>query len=133
MRVTSALYKVEIDGLDFSETKRVDGLHLITGDAKAASDFAGKTYNTTVTIQRIFCDTDLLKWITEIRRGNVEKKNGVISFVDESGNKIIGYKIEGCWPIEWDGPEMRAEAVWTGSEVGLETVTLAVEQVSLEG
>lgn len=132
MRVTSALYKIEIDGLDFSETKRVDGLHLITGDAKSASEFSGKTYNTTLTIQRIFCDTDLLKWICDIRAGNCEKKNGLISFVDENGNKIIGYKIEGCRPVEWDGPEMRAEAVWTGSEVGLETVTLAVERVTLE-
>ncbi len=132
MRVTSSLYKVEFEGMDFSTTKRVDGLKLITGDAKEAGEFAGRSYTTTVTIDRIFCDLDLVTWISDIRAGTIEKKSGTIAFVDESGNKVVGFKLEGCWPIAWSAPEMMAEAVWTGKEVGVERVTFAVEKVSLD-
>lgn len=128
MRVSSGMFKVEIDGLDFSEVKSVYGLQLSTDET---SPYTGKTYNCILTIRRLFCDTDLVKWTSEVMAEQTEKRNGTIAYVDDNGEAIVSFRLENCWPVEWTAPEIQKQESWGGNDVGVETVALAVERVTL--
>lgn len=68
-------------------------------------------------------------WIALVKVGSVFRKNGAIYQYPrtEGGAPLRTYSFTGAWPVEWSGPGLSA----LNSEIPVETLTLAVQHVSI--
>jgi phage tail-like protein len=129
-RVSVNHYKVDIDGIDCSEVNEVHGLSVFSLDSEKHRQNYNKTFTTEVSLQRPFTDFGFFDWLLGNKyKEQPEKKNGSISFITQEGDPIVTFELEGIFPIEWHGPELRKEDNW-GRQVTLEQVLLAVEKVT---
>src|SRR5918996_1702369 len=68
-------------------------------------------------------DAQLWEWRQKAMDGAVERKNGSIVLMDETGAEKLRWNFREAWPTKWTGPSLNA----TGSEVAIETLELAHE------
>ena len=68
-------------------------------------------------------DTELWDWRKKAIAGKVERKNGSIVLLDESGEEKLRWNFREAWPTKWTGPSFNA----TGNEVAIETLEIAHE------
>lgn len=73
-------------------------------------------------------DTEFYKWINTINLNKVEKRNIVISLLDENHQPVMSWKVRNAWPCKISGPHLKAD----GSEVAMETIELAHEGLEVE-
>ena len=55
--------------------------------------------------------------------GKVERKNGSIVLLDDSGEEKVRWNFRDGWPTKWTAPTFNA----TGTEVAIETLEIAHE------
>ncbi len=70
-------------------------------------------------------DTELWDWRKKAMDGTVERKNGSIILLDDTGEEKARWNFREGWPTKWTGPSFNA----TGSEVAIETLEIAHEWV----
>jgi phage tail-like protein len=71
-------------------------------------------------------DTELWDWRQKAMDGKVERKNGSIVLLDDTGTEKIRWNFSDAWPTKWTGPTFNA----TGNEVAIETLEIAHEGVT---
>jgi len=73
-------------------------------------------------------DTELWDWRKKAITGKVERKNGSIVLLDESGEEKLRWNFREAWPTKWTGPSFNA----TGNEVAIETLEITHEGLELQ-
>ena len=68
-------------------------------------------------------DTELWNWRQAAMNGTVERKNGSIVLLDDTGEEKVRWNFRDGWPTKWTAPTFNA----TGTEVAIETLEIAHE------
>jgi phage tail-like protein len=73
-------------------------------------------------------DNEFFKWVATIQQGQVERRDVVISLLDDRHQPVMVWKVRNAWPAKYEGPALRAGS----SEVAIETLELAHEGIEVE-
>jgi phage tail-like protein len=73
----------------------------------------------------ITSDSELWDWRKQAMDGKIERKNGSIVLLDDTGEEQIRWNFREAWPTKWTGPTLNA----TGAEVAVETLEIVHEGV----
>jgi phage tail-like protein len=71
---------------------------------------------------------ELQDWHRNVLNGQPDRRNGVVSLLDETGQKKVAWKIFNVFPIKWEGPSLNAK----GNEIAIETLVLCCERLERE-
>lgn len=72
-------------------------------------------------------DSDFYKWVNTISLNQVERRDVVISLLNESHSPVLTWKAKNAFPIKLQASDLKAD----GNEVAIETIELAHEGLSL--
>lgn len=71
-------------------------------------------------------DREFWNWREKAMEGKVERKNGSIVLMDDTGAEKLRWNFRDGWPTKWTGPTLNA----TGNEVAIESLDIAHEGLS---
>ena len=85
---------------------------------------------TNITLKRgiVKGDNDFFNWMNTIQHNAVERRDVVISLLNENHQPIRVWKVKNAWPCKLESPDLKA----SGNEVAIETLELAHEGLSIE-
>lgn len=79
---------------------------------------------TNIALKRgVIGDLAFWSWIKSVMDGQVQRANGTITLLDESGQPVMTWKFRRAWPCKWTGPTLNASK----NEVAIETLELCHE------
>jgi phage tail-like protein len=128
-------FLVEIDGITRAAFRECSGLdssqnaidYREGGDALHVRKLPGLNTYSNITLKwGITSDTEFWDWRQKAADGKVERKNGSIILLDETGAEKIRWNFSDGWPTKWTGPTYNA----TGNEVAIETIEIVHEGIS---
>ena len=73
-------------------------------------------------------DNDFFRWLSTIKLNTVERRDLVISLLNEEHNPVMVWKAHNAFPVKVEGPQLKA----TGNEVAIESIELAHEGLELQ-
>jgi phage tail-like protein len=73
-------------------------------------------------------DNDFINWLNTQKLNTVEKRDIVISLLDETHAPIKTWKVRSAFPVKYSGPELHASA----NEVAIESLEIAHEGLEVE-
>jgi phage tail-like protein len=73
-------------------------------------------------------DNEFYQWVNTIRLNQVERRDIVISLLDESHSPVMRWKVKSAWPVKLEGPALKSDV----SEAAIETLELAHEGIVIE-
>ncbi len=127
-------FRVEIHGIQqagFTECSSV-GSHIEVveyregGDVASVRKLTGKVSYPDITLKWGMTDSqDLYEWHRQTAQGNVQRQDGSVIQLDDTGNEKLRWNFYKAWPSKWDGPAYSAK----GNDVSIETLTLSCERV----
>jgi phage tail-like protein len=125
-------FLVEIEGLASAAFSEVNGLdsettviEFRTGtDPNFARKLPGLTKFSNIVLKRgITQDAELWNWRKRVIDGNVDRRNGSIILMDDSGAEMVRWNFHEGWPCKLQGPHLNAH----GNDVAIETLEIAHE------
>ncbi len=83
-----------------------------------------------VTLKRgiVKADNDFFKWLSTIKLNQVERRDVVISLLNEEHAPVMTWKIHNAFPVKVEGPGLKA----SGNEVAIESIEIAHEGLELQ-
>lgn len=83
-----------------------------------------------VTLKRgiVKADNDFFKWLSTIQLNQVERRDVVISLLNEEHAPVMTWKIHNAFPVKVEGPGLKA----SGNEVAIESIEIAHEGLELQ-
>lgn len=83
-----------------------------------------------VTLKRgvIKSDNDFAKWLSTVKLNQVERRDLVISLLNEEHSPVMTWKIHNAFPVKVEGPGLKS----TGNEVAIESIELAHEGLEVQ-
>lgn len=83
-----------------------------------------------VTLKRgiVKADNDFFKWLSTIKLNQVERRDVVISLLNEEHTPVMTWKIHNAFPVKVEGPGLKA----SGNEVAIESIEIAHEGLELQ-
>jgi len=72
-------------------------------------------------------NNDLFIWFNNNGAPNVERRDLLITLLNDEGNPVMVWTVSQAWPSKCEGPGLKA----TGNEVAVETVELVHEGISV--
>ena len=83
-----------------------------------------------ITLKRgiIAHDSDFFKWINATALNKPERRDIVISLLNEEHTPVMTWKVKNAFPVKLEGPGLKA----TGNEVAIESIELAHEGLMIE-
>jgi phage tail-like protein len=136
-RVDPALahhFVVELQGIARGGFREVTGLasdqpvveYREGTDAPTARKLLGLNTYSNITLRwGTTTDSSLWEWRKAAMAGRVERKNGSIVLLDETGQEVRRWAFHEAVPTSWKAPSFNA----TGNDVAVEELVLAVEGV----
>jgi phage tail-like protein len=130
-------FAVEIDGLARAGFRECSGLDASQDpieyregtDQLTARKLPGLNKFSNITLKwGMTDDTELWDWRKKAMTGKVERKNGSIVLLDDTGAEKMRWNFREAWPTKWTGPSFNA----TGNEVAIETLEIAHEGLELQ-
>jgi phage tail-like protein len=73
-------------------------------------------------------DNDFVKWMKTVQKNSIERRNLVISLLNENHEPVITWRIKNAWPVKVQSTDLKAD----GNEVAIETLELAHEGLEIE-
>lgn len=129
-------FRVEIQGIQqagFMECSAI-GSHLEVVEYREGADiinvrkFAGKASYPDITLKWGMTDNqDLYNWHLAAVKGNLQRQNGSVVQLDDTGTEALRWNFYNAWPSKWDGPAFNAK----GNDLSIVTLTLSCERVEL--
>ena len=128
-------FLVELDGVERASFRECSGLDTSQDpiDYREGTDsFTTRRlpglvkYSNIILKWGITDDTELWDWRQSAMDGKVERKNGSIVLLDDTGTEQLRWNFREGWPSKWTGPTFNA----TGNEVAIETLEIVHEGVS---
>jgi phage tail-like protein len=123
-------FLVEIQGLIVGGFSEVSGLQAETETEEiregGVNDYVHKLPKITkypnITLKRGITDSDALwNWHQDVVNGIIKRKSGFIILLDCEGNEKWRWSFERAYPVQWTGPELRADS----NTVAVESIELA--------
>ena len=123
---------VELDGIARAGFRECSGLDTSNDpveyregiDGRTTRKLPGMTKYANLTLRwGTTDDVELWQWRQKAADGLVERKNGSIVLLDETGEEKLRWNFREAWPTKWTGPSFNA----TGSEVAIETLEIVHE------
>lgn len=130
-------FAVEIDGLARAGFRECSGLDASQDPIEYREGTEGLTtrklpglnkYSNITLKWGMTDDTELWDWRKKAMTGKVERKNGSIVLLDDTGAEKMRWNFREAWPTKWTGPSFNA----TGNEVAIETLEIAHEGLDLQ-
>ncbi|HWU84596.1 MAG TPA: phage tail protein [Rhodocyclaceae bacterium] len=83
-----------------------------------------------ITLKRgvVKSDNDFAKWISTVKMNTVERRDVVISLLNENRDPVMTWKAHNAFPVKVEGPGLKA----SGNEVAIETIELAHEGLEVQ-
>jgi len=83
-----------------------------------------------VTLKRgiIKSDNDFAKWLLTVKLNTVERRDLVISLLNEEHQPVMVWKIHHAFPVKVEGPGLKA----SGNESAIESIEIAHEGLELQ-
>jgi phage tail-like protein len=109
---------IEIETEDYVEGGRNDFVHKLAGGAKFPSNLV---------LKHGITDSDALwDWYQDVLQGTIDRKSASVVLLDSTREERRRWNFEGCYPVRWVGPELRAGT----AEVAVETLELVHQGMS---
>ena len=131
-------FLVEIEGITqagFSECSgfgsEVEVIEYREGGDKvtAARKLPGRAKYPNITLKWGVTESrELYDWHRAVLQGQIQRKNGVIILLDDSGAQAVRWVFSEAWPSKWEGPDLCAK----GNDVAIETLVISCERIELE-
>lgn len=127
-------FQVEIDNIVSSRFLECTGLgsevavieYREGGDPTAVRKLPGRASFSDITLKRgISASHDLYDWHRALLQGQIDRRNGSITLLDDEGQEVVRWVFREAWPRKYQGPELNA----MGNEVAIETVVLTCESI----
>ncbi len=128
-------FLVEIDGITRAGFRECSGLDTTQdpidyregGEALHVRKLPGLVKYSNISLKRgITDDAELWEWRKKAMDGKVERKNGSIILLDDTGAEKLRWNFVEGWPTKWTGPTFNA----TGNEVAIEALEIVHEGVT---
>jgi phage tail-like protein len=83
-----------------------------------------------VTLKRgiIKADNQFFQWLSTVKLNKVERRDVVVSLLNENHEPVMTWKIQNAFPVKVEGPGLKA----SGNEVAIESIELAHEGLELQ-
>lgn len=83
-----------------------------------------------VTLKRgiVKADNDFFKWLSTVKLNQVERRDVVVSLLNENHEPVMTWKIQNAFPVKVEGPGLKA----SGNEVAIESIEIAHEGLELQ-
>lgn len=126
-------FVVEIDGMEDLAVREVHGLHCETGIAEELAEgdeaptlLPAGTRCGPIVLRRVLTDdSQLADWYADTMDGDLDRRNGTITVLDEEGNEVAVYAFEDAWPAAYG-----TDPLLEFNEIpAIEEVVLAVERI----
>ena len=127
--------RVEIDG-NVLAFKSVSGLsaevevieYRTLEDPLRSRKLPGRVRYSNVVLKRgITTSHDLWDWWQTLLDGSLQRRNVLITLLDDAGNEVLRWALQSAWIAKIEGPELDAGS----NEVAIETIELAHEGFEL--
>jgi phage tail-like protein len=119
----------EVTGLDI----QVEAIEYREGSSPEYSKIKmpGMHKFSNITLKRgsVAGDSDFYKWINTINLTLVERRDVIISLLNESHSPVMTWKAKNTFPVKLQASDLKSD----GNEVAIETLELAHEGLSLVG
>jgi phage tail-like protein len=73
-------------------------------------------------------DNDFFKWLSTVKLNTVERRDLVISLLNEEHVPVMTWKVTRAFPVKVEGPGLKA----SGNEVAIESIELAHEGLEVQ-
>ena len=73
-------------------------------------------------------DNDFFKWLNTIKLNKVDRRDLIISLLNEEHEPVMVWKVANAFPVKIEGPGLKA----SGNEVAIESIVLAHEGLSIQ-
>ena len=73
-------------------------------------------------------DNDFFKWLSTIKLNKVERRDLVISLLNEAHEPVMVWKVVNAFPVKVEGPQLKA----SGNEVAIESIEIAHEGLEVQ-
>lgn len=117
----------EVTGLD----RTVEPIEYRDGSSKVYTKIKmpGLVKYSNITLKRgsFAGDSDFYKWINTVNMNTVERRDLIISLLNENHEPVFSWKILNAWPTKIQASDLKAD----GNEVAIETLELAHEGFSI--
>jgi len=130
-------FRLEIDGIERGGFRECTGLE----SANAPIDY--REGDDSLTLQRIpglasytpitlrwgaSDDTELFEWRSQVAEGRVDRRNGSVVLLDDTGAEKRRWNFVSAWPSRWTGPSFNA----TGNEIAIEALEITHEGIAAQ-
>ena len=127
-------FLVEIDGIvqaGFSDCSGL-GSHVEPveyregGDPNTVRKLPGKVTYPDITLKwGITNSRELYDWHFAAVSGQIQRKNGSVILLDDTGAEQVRWNFFNAWPSKWDGSALTAK----GNDVAIDSLTVSCERV----
>ena len=127
-------FLLEIDGITQAGFSDCSGLgsnvevveYRQGGDAASVRKLPGRASYPDITLKWGVTDSrELYDWHLTALNGRIERKNGSIILMDDTGQEKVRWNFFTAWPSKYDGPDFSAK----GNDVAVDTLSLSCERV----
>jgi len=73
-------------------------------------------------------DNDFARWLSTISMNTVERRDVIISLLNEQHDPVMVWKVNQAFPVKVEGPGLKA----SGNEVAIESIELAHEGLEVQ-
>ncbi len=83
-----------------------------------------------ITLKRgIFAnDNEYFNWLNTVKLNTIERRDLIISLLNENHEPVVSYKVKQAWPIKIQAPDMKSDA----NEVAIEILELVHEGLVIQ-
>ncbi len=83
-----------------------------------------------ITLKRggVASDNDFFAWLSTVKPNTVERRDLVISLLNEKHAPVKTWKLQGAFPVKVEGPQLKA----SGNDVAIESIELAHEGLEVQ-
>lgn len=83
-----------------------------------------------ITLKRgvVKSDNDFFKWLSTIKLNKAERRNIIISLLNEEHQPVMVWKVLNAFPVKLEGPQLKA----SGNEVSIESIEIAHEGLEVQ-
>ena len=117
----------EVTGLDI----QVDPIEYREGSSLESTKIKmpGMLKYSNITLKRgsMTGDSDFYKWINTVSLNTVERRDVIISLLNEEHTPVMTWKAKNAFPVKVQASDLKAD----GNEVAVETIEIAHEGLSL--
>lgn len=87
-----------------------------------------KAGNITLKKGMVAANIELYNWLNNSGQPNVERRDLVITLLNDEGAPVFVWSIAQAWPVKCEGPGLKA----AGNDIAIESVDLAHEGITLK-